>query len=127
VWLAPGRFDWQVAGEELAMRAGAGFDVVWNRRPTSPVLPEGLHPADWILATRDGLHFVHSLWQLVAPDARWINPLLAQSRALLKPLQLRLADEVGLTIPETLCSNDPQQIVEFLRAHPGCAVFKSFN
>lgn len=127
VWLGPGRFDCEVVGEDLAFDAAASFDVVWNRRPTSPVVPESVHPADWMLAQRDCHHFVSSLRQLVAPGALWINPLLAQSLASLKPYQLRLADEVGLEIPETLCSNDPARIAGFLRAHPGRTVFKSFN
>ncbi len=102
------------------------FGLVWNRRPTLPVLAEDLHPADRESADRDCQHFVWSLWHLVAPDAVWVNPLSPIHSAVLKPLQLRLAREVGLEIPPSLCSNDPQRIREFLRAHAGNAIYKSF-
>jgi len=126
VWCGGGRDGLEVRGGGVELRDG-GFDAVWNRRPTEAVLPNGLHHADRALAQRECRHFVWSLWHLVAPGAFWVNPLAPTPSATLKPWQLRLAAEAGLEIPETLCSNDPERIADFLRAHPGEAVFKSFH
>lgn len=116
----------EVSGTELALEGGA-FDVVWNRRPSDPVMPPHLHPADLDLAERDCRHFVWSLWRMVAPEAFWVNPLPVLHSSLLKPRQLHLARQAGLEVPETLCSNDPRRIEAFLRAHPGETVYKSFH
>lgn len=35
--------------------------------------------------------------------------------------------ELGLEVPATLYSNDPQEIRDFLRAHGGQGVFKTFR
>jgi hypothetical protein len=126
VWVDEESFDLEIAGPEIAVRQ-ARFDTVWNRRPTDPVLPDHLHPADRIPAGRDCQHFVWALWHLVAPDAFWVNPLSPIPSAILKPYQLQLAREIGLEIPPTLCSNDPGRIVEFLRAHQGETLYKSFH
>ena len=129
-WLGGEGFGLEVSGPEIGLRAdlrAAAFDTVWNRRPSNPVLPEDLHPADRVPAGRDCQHFVWALWHLIAPHAFWVNPLSPIPTAILKPYQLRLACELGLEIPRTLCSNDPDRIVEFLRAHPGETVYKSFH
>ncbi len=126
VWVDESRFGLEISGAEIALRQ-ARFDTVWNRRPTDPVLPDHLHPADRVPAARDCQHFVWALWHLIAPGAFWVNPLSPIPSAILKPYQLRLAREIGLEIPPTLCSNDPERIVEFLRAHEGETLYKSFH
>ncbi|HEX3552569.1 MAG TPA: hypothetical protein VIA62_05020 [Thermoanaerobaculia bacterium] len=126
VWVDESGFDLEISGAEIALRQPR-FDTVWNRRPTDPVLPGHLHPADRVPAGRDCQHFVWALWHLIAPDAFWVNPLSPVASAILKPYQLRLAREIGLEIPPTLCSNDPERIVEFLRAHEGETLYKSFH
>jgi len=44
--------SWEVEGPGLRM-AGEPFDTVWMRRPTLPVLPAGMHPADRLVADRE--------------------------------------------------------------------------
>jgi glutathione synthase/RimK-type ligase-like ATP-grasp enzyme len=125
VWTQGSDFRLEIRGPELDLR-DRRFQAVWNRRPASPVLPRDLHPADLEPAARDCQHFVWSLWHLVAPSAVWVNPLAPIHTAILKPLQLRWAAEIGLEIPPSLCSNDPRHIREFLRAHRGETIYKSF-
>lgn len=125
VWAGDADFRLEIRGPGIEIRYRP-FRLVWNRRPTLPVLAEDLHPADRESADRDCQHFAWSLWHLVAPGAAWVNPLSPIHSAVLKPLQLQLAREVGLEIPPSLCSNDPQRIREFLRAHVGNAIYKTF-
>jgi len=116
--------SWSMVGEDLAERATA-FDVVWYRRPRHPSLPADMHPGDRQIAERACMAFYQAFWDVVAPQAFWINPLSSRE-ADLKPRQLIEAARVGLAIPPTLCSNDPERIRAFLDKHRGQTVYKSF-
>jgi glutathione synthase/RimK-type ligase-like ATP-grasp enzyme len=59
-------------------------------------------------------------------DARWMNPPARDDVAGRKLLQLRLAREVGLAIPRTLVTSDPDEARRFLD-RPGATVFKTFS
>lgn len=94
------------------------YDVVWWRRARKPYLPKKLaHPEDYKFIIRENALFHESLTANIAPDAWWINDKEAANRANFKLLQLRLASLCGLTIPKTLCSNDPNEIKLFLINH----------
>jgi hypothetical protein len=67
------------------------------------------------IAYRDAMSTVRSLFQ--ACPAHWVNPWQAYQFHQEKPLQLRQAKRIGVTIPDTLISNDPKQITEFIQAH----------
>jgi len=117
--------DWELRGPGLA--AGRPpFDVVWYRRPTPPVFPPTLHPGDLPIARRESQDFLAGLYQLVSPDAFWVNPLASRPRAELKAIQLQEALRLGLTIPPTLMSNDPDRIRGFMDEFPGRTVYKTF-
>jgi glutathione synthase/RimK-type ligase-like ATP-grasp enzyme len=99
------------------------YDVVWWRRARKPHLPEdSTHPSDYKFAVRENTLFYESLTNNMAPNARWVNSKEAATRAHSKLLQLKLAVECGMTIPTTLCSNDPQDIRYFLLKHEGDGV-----
>jgi hypothetical protein len=118
---------WEVSGPQISMTSKATFDVIWYRRPiVEPVLPEEMHPGDRVVAQRECSIFSRSLWQLIAPDAFWVNPLGSRQRSTAKPVQLREALRVGLTVPPTLCSNDPDRIRTFLDHYKGNVIYKPF-
>jgi hypothetical protein len=116
---------WEIRGPELpAVRPP--FDVVWMRRPTPAVLPEDLHPGDRPVAERECREFLGGAYQLAAPDAFWVNPLASRLPSESKAVQLREAAAVGLAIPPTLLSNDPERIRRFLAEFPGQVIYKPF-
>ena len=117
--------NWKVSGPGLEI-ANEKFDVVWYRRPMAPVLPDDMHPGDRAIAGRECHAFTRGFWQLVAPGAFWINPLQGRERSHSKPFQLVEALKLGLKIPPTLCSNDPDEIRRFLTRYPGEAIYKSY-
>lgn len=99
------------------------YDVVWWRRARKPHLPKDItHPSDYKFVVRENSLFYDSLTDNLAPKARWVNPKEAAVRARSKLLQLKWAVECGMTIPTTLCSNDPQDIRYFLLKHEGSGV-----
>jgi glutathione synthase/RimK-type ligase-like ATP-grasp enzyme len=66
------------------------------------------------IAVEDSMSALRSLLQ--ACPARWINSWQAYEFHKEKPLQLRAVKQIGVSIPATLISNDPKQIIEFCQA-----------
>ncbi|PRQ08186.1 MvdC/MvdD family ATP grasp protein [Enhygromyxa salina] len=103
------------------------FDVVWLRRPASPVLPDTMHPGDHTFAVQEWRSALEGVWDTLSASGFWINPRIAARRAESKPAQLAAARRVGLDIPATLLSNDPQRIRSFIRANsPTETIYKPF-
>ncbi|WP_051580726.1 MvdC/MvdD family ATP grasp protein [Pseudonocardia acaciae] len=57
--------------------------------------------------------------------ARWINAPTAVHRAEYKPRQLAHAVNAGLSIPDTLVTNDPDAVAEFAVRHPDGIITKT--
>lgn len=57
-------------------------------------------------------------------DGRWVNDPAAELRADNKFVQLRTARAVGFEVPDTLVSNDPTAIRQFVQGQGGSAVVK---
>jgi glutathione synthase/RimK-type ligase-like ATP-grasp enzyme len=94
------------------------YDIVWWRRVRKPHLPKFyVHAEDYNFVMRENVAFFESITHNFAPHAWWVNPKEAAGRANSKLLQLRLAALTGFSIPQTLCSNDPQEVEAFLLAH----------
>jgi hypothetical protein len=102
--------DWKSTGEwSICLASGrvctsSALRSVWFRRPGRPygerVLqdsPEGLLNAQW-RAFLEGVLFE-------APGVRWINHPVKNSQAESKIRQLRLAQQVGFVVPQTLVTN----------------------
>jgi len=115
-----------VQGPALDLR-DACFDTVWHRRPCYVLDEHRLHPADRDFADLECGVFRRSLFNLLAPQAFWVNPPDAAARAGRKPLQQSAAMEVGLATPATLYTNDPEEIRQFLARHGNRIVYKPFR
>lgn len=62
------------------------------------------------------------------PRARWLNPLAASELMNCKPHQLRLAQQVGLTVPQTTITNNPAAVGKlFEQVDHGGVIFKSLT
>ncbi|KTD25396.1 Glutathione synthase/Ribosomal protein S6 modification enzyme (glutaminyl transferase) [Legionella lansingensis] len=107
-------YEWKSFDEDNSI-ADNDYDVVWWRRARKPYLAKDrVHAGDYKFAVRENNLFYESITCNIAPDAWWINPKSAATMANYKLLQLRKACECGMPIPETLCSNDAQDIRHFL-------------
>jgi glutathione synthase/RimK-type ligase-like ATP-grasp enzyme len=68
----------------------------------------------------------NGLWQLL--DARWMNNPTADDAASRKARQLRVAAEVGLQVPRTLITSDPERARGFIEhIAPARAIYKTFS
>ncbi len=106
---------------------GPGVDVrslnaLWYRRTT--VKQELPGEADEHYA----LHIYRSIERAVEGEllndfqGRWVSHPIATRLAENKLLQLRAARKVGIRIPATLVSQEPEQIRNFCAAHPGAII-----
>lgn len=71
--------------------------------------------------------FVYGARSIAASRQRWINDPDSELVANRKPHQLNVARKLGLAIPRTLMSNDPDRIETFFREAPGEIVMKPFH
>jgi hypothetical protein len=96
---------------------GTELVTVWFRRSGLPMRPPGMSDADWAVASRECDYHIRNVRRLIAPDAFWVNDIAAREVVLLKMPQLIAAAQCGFAIPETLYSNDPDEIRCFWGEH----------
>ena len=114
VYINNGGYQWK-STDKYDTYSDHNYDVVWWKRPRKPYLQkDSVHPDDIKFVTQENILFYESIISNLAPNAWWINSKEAASRASSKLLQLNIARECGMTIPATLCSNDPKDIRQFL-------------
>jgi glutathione synthase/RimK-type ligase-like ATP-grasp enzyme len=112
-------------------RPGAGgldlesVRAVWWRRPGQFGLPDTIRDqAHRRLAISEANTAFQGLF--AAMDALWINPPALDSVASHKSYQLALAQSLGLEIPHTLMTSDPEEAREFWRVCDGDVIYKQF-
>jgi hypothetical protein len=114
----------------LALHESLGVDLsdcgaVWVRRTFYPKAPAEFDETDCVTIERECREMRQSFFDLLGQRACWVNPLRAHETP--KPSQLVAALRCGFRIPPTIVSNDPAEILCFIRAAPGQVVFKTFS
>lgn len=99
---------------------------VWWRRPQMPN-PDSVTDADLRLFTANEWHeATNGMWQLL--NMPWMNHPVRDEVASRKALQLRVANQVGLRVPSTLITSDPDHAREFVASLGiGNVVYKTFS
>jgi len=101
------------------------FDTIWLRRRRKAWLPDDMHPGDRDIALRQCERTLSDLLlTLDRPHTFWVNDPEKEPNAMLKMYQLNQARQAGLRVPQTLLSNDPHEIREFIRNGKGATIFK---
>lgn len=95
---------------------------VYYRRPNSYAMPAFLSEDDRAWADAEARHGLGGV--LTALDLLWLPDPVAAARAEFKPVQLVAAAQVGLHIPDTLVTNDPDEAADFVASQPDGAVYK---
>jgi hypothetical protein len=96
---------------------------VWYRRQSDPVLPEALDLKDREFVRVECLGYLNSIYYCL-DHCLWVNPCWPERLAADKTRQLVLAKSVGLSVPRTLVTNDPQAVREFFKQCRSRVVFK---
>ena len=118
------RLRWHTEGRSVSLDA---VRRVWFRRHRLPALPADTHPAHAEYCLRESQWFVRGvLWNLAeyVPSANWMSFPTSTQRAESKMLQLDVAARVGFACPETLISNNPEEIRRFFLRYEGQVVAK---
>lgn len=91
------------------------FDSVWYRRPRSVSLSAYKMDAEAIDFARDEWKtFIHNSYTFME-NTLWVSHPKFLDTAANKPMQLAIAKKIGLNIPKTLITNDPNEAKNFIR------------
>jgi hypothetical protein len=104
----------------------AELDAVWVRRPGVMWGPSKLHEADREFADLQCRISREGLLSVLAPDAFWVNPPGSSARLRSKLFQHEQAVRVGMHLPDTAYTNDPEVIRGFIRKYGG-VVYKAYH
>jgi len=96
--------------------------AVWYRRSGNLILPDGLSVTQQEFVKSEALSLLLSTYDCM--NCLWVNPRRLEMRAGLKPYQASVAKEVGLSIPETLVTNDADAVREFAHRFSEPILFK---
>lgn len=95
---------------------------VYYRRPLPPELEhDDLGVKEFLVA--EITTYLNWLWHALS-DVYWMSPLLAIRKADSKISQLRIAPTFGFEIPDTIITNDPDEVRSFYQKHSGKIVNK---
>ncbi|MEU4231625.1 MvdC/MvdD family ATP grasp protein [Nonomuraea sp. NPDC026600] len=98
---------------------------IWYRRPTDFRAADFLSAPHREFALSESRHAVGGI--MLGLPTLWVNRPDHEARADYKPFQLRLAQELGLRIPDTLISNDPARVRAFYEQCDGRMIYKALN
>jgi hypothetical protein len=98
---------------------------VWGRRPRMGHVAEGIRdPNVRSFCRQEWSDLLQGLF--LNSSARFVNPVLAEFAAV-KPRQLHVARQVGLRIPDTLITSDPDCAGAFIERHRGQVIHKALT
>lgn len=104
------------------------IDIFWNRRVGAPIYKSFIAECDKDMATEETNRFVAGVLSTVSNRVFSVNDYHAARNAENKLAQLACARTVGLTIPDTLITNDPQKIRHFITSHlSNGVIYKPFK
>lgn len=115
--------DTQVGGLSLPERRIKFQDIksVFWRNLSGIYVPALKDANQQRIALNDSISVLRSLIQ--ACPACWVNSWQAYQFHKEKPLQLSKVKQIGVTIPATLVSNEPEQVIKFAQSQE-CVIFK---
>ena len=86
---------------------------IWWRRPKGKIRTATRNPIEKYIETESEI-FINSFFSFFE-DVKWVSHPERTRIANYKPLQLKIAQSIGFTIPRTLISNEPEAVTNFFR------------
>lgn len=96
---------------------------VWYRRPTRFDFGPEMGEAEQQFAYKEAMQGVGGI--LRATDCLWVNRPDVDAVGELKPYQLTLARQLGLRVPRTLLTNDPEEVAALAKQADRPIVYKA--
>lgn len=104
---------------------GAVHAMWWRRPEPFRLHDEVTDPHDRLFARGECAAMVSGLWSCM--DAEWVNDPDRDEAASRKMAQLALAVRLGLRVPRTCMTSDPDRARDFVHAEDGAVIFKPFS
>jgi len=98
---------------------------IWCRGFRPSGFPGGMNDADRKFTLEESQRALDAL--MTTMKVLWINHPHCHARANSKPAQLYVACQVGLDIPPTVLTNDPEEVREFVAHSEGDTVYKAHS
>lgn len=98
--------------------------AVWWRRPQAFAPPTTMTDPHRRFALSEAATAFQGLYQSM--DAVWVNEPARDAAAAHKPFQLTLAQRIGLEVPSTLMTNDPEEAKAFWERYDSAVIYKQF-
>lgn len=117
-------FVGQISSDGRRLNIGE-IGSVWWQWDQPAGFPDDLDPGARRFAETEAQQAVSALTTVI--DAAWINPPINERRAKSKPAQLFKARELGLEVPRTLITNDPDEVRAFVASAPGQFIYKGLS
>ncbi len=116
------QISWSPLTQEGVLRLADGRQMamsqirsVFWRNFTGVKVPKLPHETVERAAHQDAIALVRSLLQI--PSIHWVNPLPAYQLQREKPLQLSKVHQLGVRVPDTIVTNDPIAVQDFVYRH----------
>lgn len=116
------RISWSPLTQEGVLRLADGRQIVLSqirsvfwRNFTGVRIPKLPHNTVERAAHQDAIALIRSLLQI--PSIHWVNPTQAYQLQREKPLQLSKVHQLGVRVPDTIVTNDPIAVQEFVYRH----------
>lgn len=107
---------------------GDNYDSIWWRRPRRPYLPKNIHDEDVTFVRKENSIYHDSLPFILNEQAWWVNPISSHQKSKSKIVQLKAAQSCQFKLPETLISNSPETIRNFIQSsNKNTSIYKSFS
>jgi glutathione synthase/RimK-type ligase-like ATP-grasp enzyme len=100
---------------------------IWWRRPAPVQLPETLTPDEEAFARSEVTHTLTGVWEMLEHSCYWVSFPAYIRKASHKISQLQLATRLGLQVPRTLVSNDPDSVRPFYEACDRQMIYKTLG
>lgn len=98
----------------------------WYRKPSLPDLREIFEDEGHIaFAEQESRSLLKWLYESFSKEVKWLNHPIRLNAARSKVLQLAVACDLGLKVPRTITTNDPQEVTNLLENGP--AALKTFG
>jgi glutathione synthase/RimK-type ligase-like ATP-grasp enzyme len=95
---------------------------VWYRRVRAPERPQNMSIGVYDFCMREARSALNGV--VLALEGRAMSPPSSVWSAEHKPFQLHMASKIGLNIPETVITNDPNEVQEAFRRYHGKMIAK---
>lgn len=103
------------------------IESIWWRRPRRPHLPQYIHEDDKTFVHKENSIYHDSIPYMLNNDSWWVNPIESTYKTRSKITQLKLAQKCGFKLPETLISNSPEDIKNFINnSNKEAVIYKPF-